>query len=159
MNKNTEIFKIRRLSDSFYKAYPNPPYIEILKKQQRAYNCLLFDAYNYCVCIPYRTEISHKYSFRFKSSKRSVNHKSGLDYTKIVVISKDEYIDDKVIIIDNDEYNETVVNLYKIRQDSINFVNDYIYHNNKTKILHPSEFKRRYEYSSLKYFHKELGIK
>ena len=159
MNTTTENFKVRRLSDSFYMAYPNPPYIEILKKQQRAYNCLLFNAYNYSICIPYRTEITHNYSYRFKNSKRSIKHKSGLDYTKIVIISKEEYIDNKETIIDNDEFNETVINIDKIKQDALSFVNDYIYHINKMNELHPSEFKRRYEYSSLKYFHKEMGIK
>ena len=35
-------YQILKLTDAFYKAYPNPPYREILKKKQRAYNCLLF---------------------------------------------------------------------------------------------------------------------
>ena len=32
-------YQILKLTDAFYKAYPNPPYREILKKKQRAYNC------------------------------------------------------------------------------------------------------------------------
>lgn len=34
----------------------------------------------------------------------------------------------------------------------------YIFHQNSLHLLHPSEFKRRYSFSSLKYFHKELHI-
>ena len=40
-------YQILRLTDAFYNAYPNPPYIEILKKKKRAYNCLLFQTHYY----------------------------------------------------------------------------------------------------------------
>ena len=87
-------YQILKLTDEFYRDYPNPPYQEILKKRQRAYNCLLFQThYGYFICIPYRTEISHEYSFRFTNTARSKKHKSGLDYSKIVIIAKTEYID------------------------------------------------------------------
>ena len=86
-------YHILKLTDAFYQTYPNPPYREILKKKQRAYNCLLFQShYNYFICIPYRSEISHKYAFHFSHTARSRKHKSGLDYSKIVIIEKTEYI-------------------------------------------------------------------
>ena len=101
-------FQILRLTDQFYSSYPNPPYKEILEKKQRAYNCILFQShYDYFICIPYRSEIKHTYAFRFKHSKRSQMHRSGLDYTKLVIISKPEYVDCKNAIIDNDEYKLT----------------------------------------------------
>ena len=31
-------YQILKLTDDFYNTYPNPPYIEILKKKQRAYS-------------------------------------------------------------------------------------------------------------------------
>ena len=61
MNFPENDYQILKLTDAFYKAYPNPPYTEILKKNQRAYNCLLFQShYDYFICIPYRSEITHK---------------------------------------------------------------------------------------------------
>ena len=105
-------YQILKLTDVFYQAYPNPPYKEILKKNQRAYNCLLFQShYDYFICIPYRSEISHRYAFHFSNTVRSRAHKSGLDYSKIVIIDKTEYIDSVNAIIDKDEFNETMVNL------------------------------------------------
>lgn len=152
-------YQILKLTDAFYKAYPNPPYREILKKKQRAYNCLLFQThYNYFICIPYRTEISHRYAFHFTNTLRAKKHKSGLDYSKIVIIEKSEYIDSTDAIIDKDEFNETMVNLGRIKKESLNFVEDYIAHMKGEKLLHKKEFDRRYGFSSLKYFHKELGI-
>ena len=112
MNLPENDYQILKLTDLFYNKYPNPPYREMLKKQKRAYNCLLFQThYNYFICIPYRSEISHSFSYLFKKSKRSKQHSSGLDYTKILIINKTEYLDNKDAIIDKDEYVETIKNL------------------------------------------------
>lgn len=159
MNLPQNDYQILKLTDVFYKDYPNPPYKEILKKRQRAYNCLLFQShYDYFICIPYRSEISHKYSFHFSKTKRSQQHKSGLDYSKIVIISKNEYIDSVNAIIDKDEFNETIINLDRIKREALQFVEEYVTHMNGVCKLHEREFTRRYAYSPLKYFHRELGI-
>ena len=151
-------YQILRLSDAFYQDYPNSSYKEI-KKQKRAYNCLLFQThYNYFICIPYRTEITHDNAYHFKNTKRSKEHKSGLDYSKILIISNSQYLDDSPVFVDNDEYRETLLHFEKIKRDALKYVEDYIGHLNKSKELHPSEFRRRYQFSCLKYFHKELHI-
>ena len=152
-------YQILKLTDVFYNAYPNPPFKEILKKKQRAYNCLLFQTHYDCfICIPYRTEISHPYAFHFTTTVRSKEHKSGLDYSKIVIIEKTDYIDFTDAIIDKDEFNETMVNLERIKREALNFVEEYVTHVKGIKELHKREFERRYRFSPLKYFHKELGI-
>ena len=159
MNIPESDYQILKLTDNFYDAYPNPPYIEILKKRKRAYNCLLFQThYDYFICIPYRTEVSHNYAYHFRNSVRSRRHKSGLDYTKIVIIKNNEHIDNVNAVVDQDEYNETMVNLPRIKREALEFVEDYIAHMKGTNVLHPEEFRRRYRYSPLKYFHRELGI-
>ncbi|MBQ8804000.1 MAG: hypothetical protein IJZ53_10220 [Tyzzerella sp.] len=152
-------YQILRLLDSFYQKYPNPPYREILKKQGRAYNCLLFQThYNYFICIPYRSEITHPFSYLFQKSKRSQKHSSGLDYTKILIVNKTEYLDNKNALIDKDEFIETIKNLEKIKQEALKYVEDYVSHINRSKLLHPAEFKRKYAFSTLSYFHDELGL-
>ena len=151
--------QILKLTEIFYRHYPNPPYRELLKKKKRAYNCLLFQThYDYFICIPYRSEITHSYAYLFKKSKRSKKHKSGLDYTKILIVNKTEYLDNKDALIDKDEYNETMQNADKIKREALNYVEDYVAILNKKKTIHPSEFRRKYGMSSLQYFHKELGI-
>lgn len=151
--------QILKLTTDFYAAYPSRLYKELLEKRQRAYNCILFQShYGYFICVPYRTEINHKYAYRFKKSARSRIHKSGLDYTKIVVITDTRFIDTKDALVDKDEYNETMVNLDKIKREVLNYVEDYVSHIKREKMLHVKEFKRRYLFSTLKYFHMELGI-
>ena len=152
-------YQILKLTDDFYNTYPNPPYIEILEKKQRAYNCILFQThYGYFICVPYRTEISHKYAYHFKNSARSIMHKSGLDYTKIVLITDTRFIDTQDALIDKDEYNETMVNLEKIKAEALAFVEEYVSHIKGEQLLHQKEFKRRYLFSPLKYFHAEMGV-
>ena len=151
--------QILKLTTDFYAAYPSRLYKELLEKRQRAYNCILFQShYGYFICVPYRTEINHKYAYRFKKSARSRIHKSGLDYTKVVVITDTRFIDTKDALVDKDEYNETMVNLDKIKREVLNYVEDYVSHIKREKMLHVKEFKRRYLFSTLKYFHMELGI-
>ena len=151
--------QILKLTDAFYDAYPNPPYREILKKRARAYNCILFQThYDYFICVPYRTEISHDYAYKFTSSMRSISHNSGLDYTKIVIINKKEYIGDIDALIDQDEYVETMTNLRRIKREALRFVEDYVLHMKGLQPLSTQEFQRRYRFSPLKYFHIELGI-
>ena len=45
---------------------------------------------------------------------------------------------------DKDEYNETMVNLDRIKSEALEFVEDYVAHVKGEKVLHPSEYKRRY---------------
>lgn len=157
MSLSDSDYQILELTDVFYAQYPNPPYTEILKKKKRAYNCLLFQThYDYFICVPYRTEILHDYAYHFKNTHRSQKHRSGLDYTKIIIIKNKDFLDSKDALIDKDEFNETVKNLNKIKRQALRFVQDYIDHISGKRLLHLKEFKRRYQYSTLQYFHKEL---
>ncbi len=159
MNLPENDYQILKLTDKFYEIYLNSSYNEILKKKQRAYNCLLFQThYDYFICIPYRTEIRHEYAFHFTTTARSKLHRSGLDYSKIVIIANKDYIDSKDAIIDKDEFKETMVNLERIKKEALEFVEDYVKHVKGIELLHKREFSRRYGFSSLKYFHQELGI-
>lgn len=121
-----------------------------INKYQRAYNCLFFQThYDYFICIPYRSEISHEYAYHFKGTLRSKKHRSGLDYSKIVIIANNDYIGTKDAMIDKDEFNDTMINLEKIKDDALAFVEDYVNQINGSKLLHPKEFKRRYAFSPL----------
>ena len=79
-------------------------------------------------------------------------------YTKIVIITDTRFIDTQDALIDKDEYNETMVNLKKIKSEALAFVEEYVSHIKGEQLLHPKEFKRRYSFSPLKYFHAEMGV-
>lgn len=95
--------------------------------------------------------------FIFKT-KRSKAHKSGLDYSKIIIITKTNYLDSTDAIVDKDEYNETMINLERIKKDALYYVEEYMECMNGKRKLHKKMFDRKYGFSTLQYFHKELGI-
>ncbi len=152
-------YQILRLTEKFLDDYPVQNYPELMGKRGRGYSCLLIQTYyDYFICIPYRTEIKHKYAYHFKNSKRSKEHCSGLDYTKMIIIKNPQYISNTDAVIDRDEYKETRHGIYKIVKDALSFLEDYIMYHTGKKILDKREYEKRYRYSSLKYFHNELGI-
>ena len=147
------------LSHNFYQDYPASKYPELLHKEGRPYTCLLIDSHEgYFICVPFRSNINHNNSFLFVNTARSKKSHSGLDYSKIAIICNMDYIDStKAAVTDNDEYVEMETNLQKITEEVLLYVNNYINHINGTKPLHPREFNRRYNYSTLRYFHNILG--
>lgn len=153
-------YQILNLTNQFYSDYPNPPYKEIERKNNRPYNCLLVQShYGYFICIPYRSNISHKYAFRFKGSMRSKRTNSGLDYSKMVIVAKNEYLGDIDAIVDKDEFNETRDSIEYIKNDAQRYIDNYVNHlMGRITKYDKKAFERIYGYSTLQYFHNELGI-
>lgn len=153
-------YQVLNLTSKFYADYPNPPYKEIVKKDARPYNCLLIQShYGYFICIPYRSHINHKYAYKFKNSIRSKRTKSGLDYSKIVIVKNNDYIGTIDAIVDKDEYKETREHIEYIKKDAQKYIDDYVkYQVGECEKYDSREFNRIYRYSTLKYFHEELGI-
>ncbi|MCD8363580.1 MAG: hypothetical protein LUC98_11610 [Lachnospiraceae bacterium] len=153
-------YQVLNLTDAFFDAYSDPPYKEIARKKNRPYACLLIQShYGYFIAIPYRSHINHKYAYRFKKSRRSQRARSGLDYSKAIIITNVDYIGAEDAIIDQDEYKETRDNIKYIRNDVVRYIDNYVDHLNGTRIVYDEiEFSRVYRFSTLPYFHKELGI-
>ena len=155
-------YQIRRLSTDFFNAYPESVFPEILRKEQRPYYCLVVDIHeDFFICIPYRSNLSQKLSnkqgFKFVNSRRSRQSPSGLDYRKIIIVRDLTYID-KPCVIDQDEYKLTLMSIPKIVTGAVEYVERYVKHVSKEQVLHPREYEREYMYSTLPYFHKELGL-
>ena len=130
-----------------------------MHKLGRPYSCLLIDRHDgYFICIPFRSSIGHKNCFMFKNTQRSKRTKSGLDYSKITIISNTDYFDNSPAVVDQDEYNETVKHMATIVQEAVEYVDTYVNHINKTITIHQREFDRRYKFSTLRYFHNLLGL-
>jgi hypothetical protein len=151
---------IHLLSSQFLQDYPPALYPELLHKQERPYACLLIDAQDgYLICVPFRSAINHQNAFLFTGTQRSKRTRSGLDYSKIVLIQKRSYLDSTAsAIVDRDEYREMMKNLSTIVQEASDYVYAYIRHMRGTALLHPRAFARKYQFSTLPYFHDILGI-
>ena len=153
-------YQVYKLSKSFFAQFIGKKDSEILLKEQRPYNCLLIETkWEYFICIPYRTEIRHQEAYLFKHTKRSKSHRSGLDYSKMIILEDLSYIDSSPAIVDPDEFTETRKNINKIVKQANAYLDTYINHCNGKKVLPEATFRRKYRYSTLKNFHDILGIK
>lgn len=152
-------FDVCKLSPIFYQTYPSQKYPELLQKDQRPYTCLLIDTHkDYLLCIPFRSDMRHKQGFHFSGTKRSSQTHSGLDYKKMVLLKDNAYIDQSPAVIDADEYRSVMTHIKKIVNDADAYVTSYCRHVSGTHVLHPQEFTRKYQYSTLPYFHDILGL-
>lgn len=151
--------EIRKLSPQFMAAYPAAQYPELMHKDARPYTCLLIDTHaDYLICLPFRSDISHKNAYLFQGTARSQKTPSGIDYSKAVIIKDPTYLDTAQAMVDNDEHTETMTNIRKIVSDAVAYVDGYMNHVNGTKRLHAREYQRKYGYSSLPYFHDIMGL-
>lgn len=142
--------KPKHLTKLFYETYSSCK--EILKKEDRPYCVALFEVDGITFAIPFRTHINHKYSYIFKKSPRS--NQSGLDFTKAVVIVSQDFIGDETII-DSKEYSEFINKQAVIINRFKKFIKDY-----KEWTSDPAYYRAEniVKFSSLKYFHNELGL-
>lgn len=150
--------EIKKLSFKFFVDYPSTIYTEIEQDPYRPYMLLVFPLNNdLFLCAPFRTHMNHSNGYSFSNSVRSLSNKSGIDYSKTVVIKNLDYLDSDQVI-DQDEYTEMITNLEKIKNHLVQYVSDYVNHHNKSNELHPREYSRRYRFCTLKYFHDLLDI-
>lgn len=100
------------LSQDFIKKYPQNKYPELMFKLGRPYNCLFIDCHSeYFICLSYRSNINHNNAFMFKKTRRSINNKSGIDYSKMVIINDNSLLITGTAIVDQDEYKEVIQNM------------------------------------------------
>jgi ribosomal protein S8 len=98
--------------------------------------------------IPFRTHINHRFSFLTVPAE-----KKGIDFSKAVVIYKSSYIDNtRKAIINRQERKVIMKDEVKIINKFSKYVRDY------KSLIQKGERRFYYAFSTLQYFHQELGI-
>ncbi len=154
MNKN-KYYKLNYLSQEFYKQYPINLFPEIENKAERPYMVILVVVDGNTFAIPLRTNIRHSYCYKFKQTERSTDSVTGLDYTKAVIVNDPSYVGADARI-DDKEYTELNNKYFFIISQFKRFVDGYIEYINGKNTFNNS---KKYAYTTLKYFHNELGLK
>ncbi|MDR3336732.1 MAG: hypothetical protein LBT16_05955 [Treponema sp.] len=141
-----------RLTPVFYAHYGQCE--EILNKESRPYYVLLLKVDSLTYAIPLRSHITHPYCHIANNAI-----KSGLDYSKAVIITdRTRYVDPAPVTIRQNEFEVLKQRGFLITKQFTSYVS-----------LYKKEIRRRLQnpalpksglcrYSSLKYFHKELGL-
>ena len=151
---SNKIFQIKYLTEQFYTDYPVDKFPEIEFKGDRPYVVFIIKIREHTFAIPFRTNIKHKYCYKFKKSGRDTDSTTGLDFTKAVVVDNEGYIGDDATV-DKKEFNELNSRIIFIQKKFQTYLTNYI------KFLNDEEDKfiaKKYKYTTLQYFHKELGI-
>nr|WP_238828253.1 hypothetical protein [Edwardsiella piscicida]ATV90668.1 hypothetical protein [Edwardsiella piscicida] len=150
--KKQDYIQLRTLSDQFY--IDNKGLQEALDGSNdgkvRGYGIVVIDINGLVFGIPLRSNLNHKFGF---VSERSGGVKKGLDYTKALLIKKEEYVS-RAYKIPAAEFAQINDNKEKIQEDFNKFVNKYIEAHNKND----ANILRDYRYSTLKNYHNELGL-
>lgn len=76
----------------------------------------------------------------------------------MIIITDTDYIESTGYSIDRDEYLETVKNIKRIVNEAVDYVETYKKHHSGVKPMNKWKYDRAYRFSTLKYFHSELGI-
>jgi protein AbiQ len=146
--------EFHRLTPAFYAAYSQCS--EILTKEERPYYVLILEVGGVTYAIPLRSHISHQYCF---IADNSDGENKGLDYSKAVVIAdREKYLDPAPVTIRQNEFNVLKQQEFLIQKQFSSYVQSYkkeILRRQKNPAFPVSGLCR---YSSLQYFHKELGL-
>lgn len=149
-------YEIKLLSEQFYNDYNISYYPEMEDKQSRPFLVLLVKIDDNTFAIPFRTNIKHKYCYKFTNTNRSTNTSTALDYSKAVIVNDSKYIG-SAATIDQREFVELSSKSIFIINKFKNFIQKY-----KKIMNEPAKYSYEYDllskYSTLKYFHRELGL-
>lgn len=152
MNNN---FRLHKLSSQFFIDFPKMNFPEIEEKVDRPYVVLLVKIGNNAFGLPLRTNLRHSYGYKFVSTTRQTNSSTGIDFTKAVILNNTQYLG-KATTIDNKEYIELDSKFFHIKAKFERYVQGYVSYKKKNVI--DENLERKYKYSTLQYYHKELGI-
>ncbi len=149
-----KVFTLNKLSTVFYAEYNSVDYPEIECKPSRPYVVMVVSIDGNRFALPLRTNIRHNYCYKFKNSGRNTDSSTGIDFSKAVVVNAEKYIGEPATI-DNKEYVELMNKFYFVVKKFKQYVEGYLSY---CKNGGNEYMARRYQFTTLKYFDKELGV-
>lgn len=155
LNITTLDFDLRYLSDEFYKEIA-PNLIEVLTKVTRPYCVLLVKVKGLKFAIPLRSNLPECNGIGIKTIENEDNKGrfKGIDFSKAVIITDEKYLkNDRVILKRTEELLFIKSQDRKICREFKKYVDTYIAQVKYKRIL-----DAKYEFSTLKNYHKELKI-
>lgn len=133
------------LTQKFYNDYPHDKYPQMELKNDRPYAHIEIEAYNLLFCLPLRSHIDHPHAF-FTNRR----NKCGVDYSKAVVITDNEYIDETTrVFLRPDEYRKLRGKDFIIKQQFMAYIELYKQAKVDETVDHREEILR---FSTLQYF-------
>ena len=147
-------YSLHYLSADFFNKYNSAQYPEIEQKASRPYIILLVKIEDNTFALPLRTNVRHPNCYKFKNSNRDTASVTGIDYTKAVIVNDAVYLGAEATI-DDKEYIELNDRYFFIIKQFENYLKGYC---NYVRGASNTYAEKKYRFTTLKYFHKELGL-
>jgi len=133
------------LSKRFYEHYTQDKYPQIVTKGTRPYAHIKVTAKDMLFCLPLRSNIEHPHAY-FTNKKE----KCGVDYSKAVVITKEEYVDyETKVFLRPEEYRKLKGKDYIITKQFLKYIDLYKKAKKDKSIPHREDILK---FSTLQYF-------
>ena len=133
-----KLYEIRYLSKDFYDVYTKTSYPELECKETRPFLVLLVKINDLKFAIPFRSNITHNFCYKFENSNRISKSSTALDFSKSIIVKDDVYLDNYAFI-DKEEYKELNSKIYFIISKFKKFLLTYV------------KIKESYDKNSYKY--------
>jgi protein AbiQ len=131
---------------------------QVLSKD-RGYGVVYLGYGDLVFALPLRSNLNHPYGFKTVSEIRILNGAkeirvwNGIDYTKALVVNADDLEQVAFKTRDNDEYLKIKKNKDKIEREFIEYLTEYL-----TAIKGGEKLNQKFQFTTLQYFHTELGV-
>lgn len=140
--------KIRRLTPEAYTKFDK--HSQTLSNKDRYYGLLEIVYKGHIFAIPFRSTLNHRYGFKTILSDGTW---CGLDYSKCLIAKHSDFQPQQYKLRNDREFTKVKRNIHKITKEFGEYIDLYINHFSGGK-----SDSNLCKYSTLQYFHKELGI-
>lgn len=142
--------ELRRIKAASYAAISkNRP--QVLTKD-RGYGVVHVQHGALTFALPLRSNLNHPNGFKTSFDKNAKSW-NGIDYTKALVVSDADFESVAFKTRTDAEYKKIKKNSEKIKKEFFLYVTEYV-----TAVKTGLELDRKFAFTTLQYFHKELGI-
>ena len=122
---------------------------QVLTKD-RGYGVIYLPVGEMIFALPLRSKLNHPNGFKTVFVGKSWN---GIDYSKALIVKKEDLEREAFKTRRNDEHLKIKKNKEKIKKEFFLYLEEYI-----TSVKAGGPMHRKFKFTTLKYFHEELGI-
>jgi len=145
-----KLMELRTLKSDAYRRLSQ--HEQVLGKPGRGYGLIYVKIKSIIFAIPLRSNLNHPYGLKTILDKSS-GLWNGVDYSKALIVKEDDLNSEAFKPRHDDEYNKIQKSEKKIIKNFTKYLEGYI-----SMVMENQETKREYRFTTLQYFHAELGL-
>lgn len=140
--------KLRSMTSEAYQRLSHGR-VQVLQKN-RGYGVISVQVNDLIFAVPLRSNLNHANGFKTIFFRNQWN---GLDYSKALLVDSSDLMSEAFRPRDAKEYKKIQSNKEKITREFRSYVDEYIY-----SVKSGEANERKFRFTTLQYFHKELGL-